>query len=151
VASEATLYLDSSALVKLVIDESHTPALLDAVSDHKLLSSEIAITEVPRAVGRALVSRHGKPAQAARRAMEKLLSGLAYVPITRPLLARAGSFSEAWLRALDAIHVASALEVEQELEAFISYDERQLAAARRAGLLVRCPDELRRARTAAAT
>lgn len=67
-ASEATLYLDSSALVKLVIDESHTPALLDAVSDHKLLSSEIAITEVPRAVGRALVSRHGKPAQAARRA-----------------------------------------------------------------------------------
>lgn len=141
-ASEANpkpLYLDSSALVKLVIDEPQTSAIRETVAGRGLISTEIAITEIGRAASRSLVSDDVEALDAMREAVEGLLSGLAYVSVTRELLTRAGSFSEPWLRTLDAIHVASALEVADEIEAFVTYDERQLGAAERAGLSVLSP------------
>jgi uncharacterized protein len=63
----------------------------------------------------------------------ELLDALALMPLDRPLLDAAGAFAEPALRALDAIHVATAVDA-SPLDAFVSYDERQAATARLAGL-----------------
>jgi predicted nucleic acid-binding protein len=54
------------------------------------------------------------------------------------LLAAAGAFSEPALRTLDVIHVAAAADL-HPIDAFVSYDERQSAAARLAGLRTVAP------------
>jgi predicted nucleic acid-binding protein len=59
-------------------------------------------------------------------------------PVDRPLLAAAGALGEPALRALDAIHVASAVGL-QPIDTFVTYDERQAAAARLAGLRTIAP------------
>jgi hypothetical protein len=55
------------------------------------------------------------------------------IPLDRPLLLAAGAFLEPALRTLDAVHVAAAVSV-SPLHAFVTYDERQAAAVRLAGL-----------------
>lgn len=138
-SSELALYLDSSALVKLVVDEDESPALLEVVEGRGLVTSELALTEVQRAIRRLLVGRRREPRETVTAAMHSLLSGLAYVPVTRDLLVEAGSYREGWLRALDAIHVASALTVAADIEVLVSYDGRQVQAARAAGLTTLSP------------
>ena len=68
----------------------------------------------------------------------ELLDAVALFPIDRPLLTAAGSLDEPALRTLDAIHVAAAVDL-GPLDAFVSYDERQSAAARLAGLRTIAP------------
>jgi predicted nucleic acid-binding protein len=63
----------------------------------------------------------------------ELLEAVALLPLDRDLLAFAGALAEPALRALDAIHIAAAVDL-SPLDAFVSYDERQSAAARLAGL-----------------
>ena len=67
-----------------------------------------------------------------------MLDAIALRPLDRALLAGAGALAEPSLRALDAIHVASAVDLEP-IEAFVTYDERQAAAARLAGLRTMSP------------
>lgn len=129
----ALFYLDASALVKLVRTESETSALRVFLADADLLSSELALTEVPRAIRRAAANDPElAPALLMNRA-EELLDAVALLPVDRALLAAAGALDEPVLRALDAIHLASAIDL-SPLDAFVSYDERQGAAARLAGL-----------------
>ncbi len=129
----ALFYLDASALVKLVRSESETSALRAFLADADLLSSELALTEVPRAIRRAAANDPElAPALLMTRA-EELLEAVALLPVDRTLLASAGALDEPVLRALDAIHLASAIDL-SPLDAFVSYDERQGAAARLAGL-----------------
>lgn len=66
------------------------------------------------------------------------LDAVALRPHDHALLAGAGALAEPSLRALDAIHVASAIDLEP-IEAFVTYDERQAAAARLAGLRTMTP------------
>jgi predicted nucleic acid-binding protein len=68
----------------------------------------------------------------------ELIDVLALRPLDRALLAGAGALAEPALRALDAIHVASAVDLDP-IEAFVTYDERQAAAARLAGLRTMTP------------
>jgi predicted nucleic acid-binding protein len=68
----------------------------------------------------------------------ELIDVLALRPLDRALLAGAGGLAEPALRALDAIHVASAVDL-NPIEAFVTYDERQSAAARLAGLRTVAP------------
>jgi predicted nucleic acid-binding protein len=63
----------------------------------------------------------------------EILDAVALLPVDRPLLAAAGALEEPALRALDAIHLAAAIDL-SPIDAFVSYDERQGAAARLAGL-----------------
>lgn len=137
--SSPALYLDSSALIKLVVVEDESPALLAVANGRDLITSELALTEVQRAIRRLLVGRKREPRERVVSAMETLLSGLAYVPVTRDLLVQAGAYREAWLRTLDAVHVASALAVSQDIESLVSYDGRQLQAAQTAGLTTLTP------------
>ena len=66
------------------------------------------------------------------------LDAVALLPLDRGLLLAAGALDEPALRALDAIHVAAAV-VLSPLDAFVTYDERQAAAARLAGLRTVAP------------
>jgi predicted nucleic acid-binding protein len=137
--ADRALYLDSSALLKLIAEEVETPALLRAVAGRQLLSSELALTEVPRAVWRLSCGLGPEEKRGLIAGTEGLLNGLAYVPLTQELLLHAGSFQEGFLRGHDAIHIASALSVADELEAFVSYDGRQLDAVLHAKLPVLRP------------
>lgn len=63
----------------------------------------------------------------------EVLDAVALLPLDRGLLGAAGALTEPGLRVLDAIHVTAAVDL-SPLDAFLSYDERQAAAARLAGL-----------------
>jgi uncharacterized protein len=116
----AIFYADASALVKLVLDEPESPALRAFLVDADLVSCDLVLTEVPRAIRRAVSD------------------GVALLPLDRAVLVAAGALSEPALRALDAIHLAAAVDV-LPLDGFLTYDARQAAAARLAGLRTMAP------------
>lgn len=126
------IYLDSSALVKLVRREPETDALHDwlAADGEPVVSSSLARTEVLRAV-----APHD---QRMREKARRVLSGVELMPMTYDLLDQAGVL-EVPMRSLDAIHLASALRLRGDLSAFGAYDKRLLAVAADAGLPVVSP------------
>jgi predicted nucleic acid-binding protein len=128
------IYLDSSALVKLAITERETEALtawLAAAPNLVRVSSSISRVEVPRAIWRADPGALPQTYSLVRRIRE--------IWISPAVLARACGTRPAGLSTLDAIHLASAITIKQDLSAFVSYDDRLLTAAREAGLPVESP------------
>jgi predicted nucleic acid-binding protein len=134
----AIFYADASALVKLVRDEDESAALRSYLDGGGLVSSELVLTEVPRAVRRAAAQDPKLPLDLLLERAGEVVDALALRPLDRALLAGAGALAEPALRALDAIHVASAVDLDP-IEAFVTYDERQSAAARLAGLRTMAP------------
>ncbi len=125
----SNVYLDSSALTKLIIDEPESPSLHAVVQGRSLMTSRVAVVEVSKAVARSNpVADPGR-----------ILSLVALLEIDADVTSVAATTGGPGLRALDAIHVASALLVRAELESFITYDARQADAARAAGLHVIAP------------
>jgi len=134
----AVVYADASALVKLVREEGESDALRAYIDGADLVSSELVLTEIPRAVRRAVAQDPSLPLDLLLERTGELIDVLALRSLDRALLAGAGALAEPALRALDAIHVASAVDLDP-LEAFVTYDERQAAAARLAGLRTMAP------------
>ena len=134
----ALFYADTSALVKLVRDEPESDALRAFISDAGLACCELGLAEVPRAIRRAGAHDPDLPLELLLDRAGELLDALAVLPLDRALLTIAGSLVEPALRTLDAIHVAAAAEL-SPLDGFISYDERQAAAARLAGIRTIAP------------
>lgn len=125
------LYLDSSAVVKLVSREPETADLVRVVrADPSLISSALAWTEVVRAV-------HGARGNTAR--AERVLGGIALVPIDDGIIRSAATPAPAALRTLDAIHVATALSLGADVSQLVSYDDRLARAAAEAGIDVIAP------------
>lgn len=132
------IYADASALVKLVAVEPQTAALKGFVAGVELLSSELILTEVRRALRRIdSETPHAKLDLMLARA-DELLETVTMAPVERLLLGEAGMMAEPWLRTLDAIHVITACCMEP-VDAFVTYDVRQAAAARLAGLRTVAP------------
>jgi hypothetical protein len=129
----ALFYADASTLVKLVREEPESAALRAFLADADLVSSELVLTEVPRAIRRAAADDPRLPLDLLIARAGEIVDSVALLPVDRGLLAAAGALAEPALRALDAIHVAAAVDL-SPLDAFVSYDERQAAAARLAGL-----------------
>ena len=128
------VYLDSSALVKLVVLEPESAALRAFLRGHSArLSSGLAEVEVPRALRQA---GYGAPEQ--RRAVE-LLARVALVDVDRAIRRAAAAIAPANLRSLDAIHLATALSLGQDLTGIITYDQRLSEAAISADLEVWAP------------
>jgi uncharacterized protein len=124
------LYLDASALVKLVVDEAGTGAMVARVRGARgVVTSVIAGVEVPRAVART--------ADAVR--ATELLDRSTLVDVSQDIIRRAATLEPSSVRSLDAIHVATALALGPEIDAFVTYDRRQAAAAAAAGLVVESP------------
>lgn len=131
-------YADASALVKLIRDEPETPALRVFLADADIVTCDLVLTEVPRAVRRAAALDRSLPVDVLLSRTEELLEAVARLALEPELLAAAGTLAEPSLRALDAIHVAAAASV-APIDAFVSYDERQSAAGRLAGLRTIAP------------
>ena len=136
--SRSTFYADASALVKLVRQKPETAALGTFLAGADIVSSELALAEVPRAVHRAASDNPALPLDALMAKADDVLQTLALLPVDRALLLAAGALAEPMLRALDAIHIASAVAV-LPIDAFVTYDDRQGAAARLAGLRTVAP------------
>ena len=131
-------YADSSALVKLVRAEEESAALRAYLAGADLVSSELALAEIPRAIRRAVAQDPTLPLEPLLERAAALIDTVALRPASHELLAGAGALTEPALRALDAIHVASAIGL-GPIDGFVTYDERQAAAARLAGLRTTAP------------
>lgn len=134
----ALFYTDASALVKLVLSEPESGDLRAFLDGADLVSCELVLTEVPRAVRRAVAHDPQLPLDLLVARAGETLDAVALVPLDRGVLAAAGALAEPALRALDAIHVLAAAAA-SPLDAFVSYDERQAAAARLAGIRTVAP------------
>jgi uncharacterized protein len=125
--SGRTVYIDSSALVKLVVPEPETTALrTELAAWERYVSSALVQTEVVRACARVSV--------AARRIAERLVTTLDLVAVDDEILNAAARLKPLELRTPDAIHVASAQALGATLGVVIAYDERLVQAARTAKL-----------------
>ena len=129
------IYLDTSALLKLVFREDESAALrlwLDTSRDGApLTSSDLTRVEVIRACHRVDVA-HIPLAKT-------VLAQLDLVPLDRALLDAAADLPARHLRSLDALHLAAALSLGEALDVFVAYDVRLFAAAGEVGLTVASP------------
>jgi len=127
------VYLDASALVKLIVAEPESSALESFLGDRPTtVTSRLSAVEVAR------VSRRTAMRKVVERA-EGLLDSIAFVELSSEIARAAGRLDLPALRSLDAIHVASALALGADAGPFVTYDDRMLAAASAAGLAVQAP------------
>ena len=129
----AVAYVDSSALLKLAVLEPETVALEARLLEYEgLVSSRLAALECGRAARRA---SHRRVLQA----LKEVLDAIYLLDITQPILDRAAAANPPTLRSLDAIHLATALSMDDTTLELITYDDRFAAAARANGLTVLQP------------
>lgn len=118
--------------MKLVVEERESRALRDLLERRpEQVASALVEVEVVRAIRRVapeLVPR-----------AERVVSQLTVIELTEPIRARAVLLEPTELRSLDALHLATALEVGGELEGVVTYDLRMAAAARALDLEVLTP------------
>lgn len=126
-------YLDTSAALKLVIAERGSTALRRwlASRDGQIVSSDLLRTELLRATKRA-APEHMVQARA-------VLDGLILITLSTSVFERAAMLQPDILRSLDALHLASALELGDELEGVVTYDGRLADAATALGIGVVAP------------
>lgn len=128
------LYLDSSAVVKLVVAEPESPALFDFVAGQpERVSSALTRVEVHRALRRL-----GANVTERRRA-DRVLSHLSLVRIDETIVQVASELTPPDLRSLDAIHLATALALGDGIEGVVTYDDRLARAATKLRLKVLRP------------
>jgi len=131
-SAERVVYLDSSAIVKLAVEEPESAALRRYLRRRRpLVSSALARAEVARALLQL--------GEAGLRRGQDVLSRLELIRINDRILAAAGSLLPAELRTLDAIHLATAQQLEADLARLVTYDERMGAAAQAIGWSVVAP------------
>jgi predicted nucleic acid-binding protein len=124
-------YLDTSAALKLVVEESESDALTDELRRRTptLVACLLLETELRRVVAR-------EPALT-QRVVSELLRGVDLHELPPPLFVEAGLLPGANLRSLDALHLAAAIRL--EVEAVITYDVRMAEAATSLGMDVLAP------------
>ena len=129
----SALYVDSSAFVKLVVEETESVAVRAylASRDARRVSSALLRTESLRAV------RHLGPDALAT--VREGLRRIDLIGVDDRILDGAGILEPRVLRTLDAIHLSTALAVGDDLEAIVTYDDRMIAAARLLGLTTATP------------
>ena len=129
----SALYLDSSAFVKIVVNETETAAVRMYLARNAVrrVSSALLRTESLRAV------RHLGPDAVAT--VREGLRRVDLIAIDDRILDSAGILEEQVLRTLDAIHLATAMAVGDDLDAIVTYDERMVEAARLLGLSTASP------------
>ncbi len=130
--AERVTYVDSSALVKLVVREPESPALRQYLRRRQpLVASALAQAEVTRAVLPL--------GEAALRQVRKVLARIELVRVNNRVLTIAGTLEPQALRTLDAIHLATASLFGDSLARLVCYDERMARAAEALGWSVDAP------------
>ena len=125
--------VDSSAIVKLIVDEPKSQSFSAWLKNCKddLFVLEIAHTEVARAITRVDVSLHGQ--------LNNVLERFGTIRVSSQILTIASVLSPTNLRTLDAIHLASCLILGDDLTGFVTYDSAQADAATHNGITVIAP------------
>ena len=124
-------YADVSALVKLVLVEPESPAVYRwFVEAPRVVTSRVGVMETIRASSR----QTHDPGHLAR-----LLDVVEVVDLSPAIADLAAGLGPPMLRTLDAIHLATALALVPDLDAFVTYDDRLAEAARNLGLPVMRP------------
>lgn len=131
-------YADTSALMKAVRKEEESAALRAYLQEASLVGSELLLAEIPRAARRVAASDPEFQLESLLERAYEVLDWVALQPLESHLLLGAGALTEPALRTLDAIHVISAVAA-HPIDAFVTYDKRQAAAARLAGLRTVAP------------
>lgn len=127
------IYLDTSAVMKLVRPELHSAELSNWLRERRhiaVLSSVLIEIELMRATRRSAPEK-------LHRATE-VLRGIGVVTLSPAVVSRAAAYTDVNLRSLDAIHLATAEHVitmtSEQWDGFVAYDDRLLAAARSLGM-----------------
>ena len=129
----AAIYLDASALVKLLLDEQEGGDLRRYLAAHgRQATSIVGRVEVERVVGRRAPER--------LQLVARMLDDLTIVELDATVAEEAATVGPVTLRTLDAIHLASAAQLAADLEAFVTFDRRQAGAARALGMPVASPE-----------
>ena len=131
--SAEVAYLDTSAAVKLLMNEPESPALREWLRERPVRASAALLrVELVRVVRRAGLPRLLPEAR-------RLLAGVHLVRLDDALLDQAAGLDPTELRSLDSIHLAAAASLGDDLAAVVSYDDRLLAAAASLGLPTASP------------
>jgi uncharacterized protein len=129
-------YADTSAVIKLLAEETHSKAFAafyDQHADAEWTSSALLRIEVTRAVNRALPALLPEA--------RDLLLAFSYIAIDDEVVEGAMNEPDRGLPSLDAIHLATARILAEDLDAIVSYDDRLLKAATDAGLATLSPED----------
>jgi len=127
-------YLDTSAALKLLAEESHSRSFAQFYDDHAnaaWVSSTLLRVEVMRAVTRAL--------PVAVPDARELLLAFDFISIDEGIIEVAMNEPDRTLRSLDAIHLATARALGDDLDGMATYDERLAVAAMAAGMTIISP------------
>jgi len=126
-------YLDASAAAKLLLDEEESPAMdrWMRAQRQRATSSDLLRTELHRAVRRVV------PEMAPR--VVEILATITLTSLSTSTYTRAAHLDPPRLGSLDALHLAAALELGDELEGIVTYDERMAEAAGLLGIAVVTP------------
>ena len=130
----ALYYIDTSAAFKLLAAEEHADAFLAFYREHRndeWISSDLLRIEVTRAV-----TRHWR---ALIPDAQRLLDAFEYIQIDEDVVRTAMAEPDPFLRSLDAVHLATARLLGEELTALLTYDDRLAKAAMDAGIPVHTP------------
>ena len=129
-------YLDSSAILKLIVREPESASLLAflAVEDERA-SSALASVEV------AMALRKMEASQRVRERAVEVLERISLIRMDELILEEAAAIELSSLRTLDAIHLASALALGNELSAVVTYDRRMAEGAILCGLETAAPTQ----------
>lgn len=123
-----SVYLDASAIVKLIRLEASSLALVDYLdASMQCSTSAISSVEVVRALRRTRVPLAE---------IDEAMRGFFLIGLDAEISEMAGQVGPHVVRSLDAIHLATALGIGDESLEFITYDDRLAAAARDNGLRV---------------
>lgn len=126
-------YFDTSAMLKLVLDEVGTKPLRELIGEIRRRGEQPTTSWLGETEFRRSGLRHG----IAQETTEGALADFAVFDMPRDVFEAASRFPLLELRTLDALHIAAALRARSAL--FISYDERQCKAAAELGLTVVTP------------
>lgn len=129
-------YADTSAVIKLLVEETHSKAFAafyDAQADAEWVSSALLRIEVTRAVARVM--------PALLPDARDLLLAFSSIAMDDDIVEAAMNEPDRSLRSLDAIHLATARILGPELDAFVTYDGRLAKAAEDAGLVTLAPED----------
>lgn len=125
-ASRRMLYVDSSAVAKVLLPEPESAALRTYLDGRGQPGSSVLVeVEVRRAVRRVRPDLRGEA--------DRILAQVVLIQLDDAIVTRAATIVPPQVRSFDAIHIASALLLGEELEAVVTYDERMSEALERRG------------------
>ncbi len=133
------LYVDTSALLKLLVREAESTAIeRELVRWPSLATSIVTEVELPRAVARARQDRPDAVIDGSL-ILQGVIASAAIIDLSEAIVAAARNVIPVHVGALDAIHIASALSLDEELAGVATYDNRMADALARAGVNVIAP------------